>query len=105
MVSNTFKKLKFNPTILKSISFYRKQEKHNIARIKREAHTMSCLESYKKQRDKDLKAERDNWILFRGLRREKKLTIGKRKLCSDQKNSCIIENMYIKSDLDLIHPT
>ena len=59
--------IEFNPTIIKSINFFRKQEKHNIARIKREAHNISWLESYKKQRDKNLKAERDNWILFRGL--------------------------------------
>ena len=41
--------IRFNPTI----NFFRTQEKHNIAGIKREAHNISCLESYKKQRDKD----------------------------------------------------
>ena len=96
--------IEFNPTILKSINFFLKQEKHNIARIKREAHNISCLESYKKQRDKNLKAERDNWILFRGLRLEKELTVAARKLCSDQKIACIIENMYIKSGIDLTYP-
>ena len=83
--------IELNPTILKSISFFRTQEIHNIAKIKIEAHNISCLESYKKQRDKDLKAERDNWILFRGLRREKELTIAARKFCCDQKIACIIE--------------
>ena len=97
--------IEFNPTIHKSINFFRTQEKHNIDRIKKEAHNISCLESYKKQSDKNLKAERDNWILFRGLRRKKELTIAARKICSVQKIACIIENMYIKSGLDLTYPT
>ena len=55
--------------------------------------------------DKEYKTERDNWILFRGLRREKEL-IKMAKICSsDQKVDCIIENMYIKSGLHLESPT
>ena len=38
-----------NPTILKTIKFFRTQEKYNTARIKGEAHNISCLESYKKK--------------------------------------------------------
>ena len=64
----THSRIEFIPTIHKSINFFLTQEKHNIARIKREAHNILCLESYKNQRDKNFKAERDNWILFRGLR-------------------------------------
>ena len=97
--------IEFNPTILKTIKFFRTQEKYNTARIKREAHNISCLVSYNKQRDKNLKAERDNWILFRGLRREKELTLAARKLCSDQKIACIIDNMYIKFGLDPDYPS
>ena len=96
--------IEFTPTILKSIKFFLKQEKHNIAKINREAHNISCHDSYKKQRDKYLKDKRDNWILFRGLRRDKELTVAATKLCSDQKISCIIENMYIKSGIDLTYP-
>ena len=72
--------------------------------LKEKPITSHALNHTKKQRDKNLKAERDNWILFRGLRREKEITIAARKLCSDQKIACIIENMYIKSGIDLTHP-
>ena len=54
--------------------------------------------------DKEYKAERDNWILFRGLRREKELLKKGKKSCSNQKIYCIIENMYIQSGLNLDHP-
>jgi hypothetical protein len=105
MVSNTFKTLNSAQPYLSPLVSSAHKKKLNIARIKKEANSISCLESYKKQRDKDLKAERDNWILFRGLRSEKELTIAAKKLCSDQKIACIIENMYIKSGLDLTYPT
>ena len=85
------KDIEFNPTILKTIRFFRTQEKYNTARIKREVHNISCRESYKKQRDKDFKTERDNWILFRGLRREIELTKVAKKLCSNQKIARIIK--------------
>ena len=97
--------IEFNPTIHKSIKFFLTQEKYNIARIKRESHNILCLEKYFKKRDRDLKLQRDNWILFRGLRRGRELTIAARKLCSDQKIACIIENMYIKSGLDPDYPS
>ena len=49
-------------------------------------------------------SERDNWILSRGLRREKDLIRKANKSCSDQKMNCIIENMYIKSGIYLNYP-
>ena len=104
MASNIFKTLNLTLLYLNPLSSSLSKKKHNIARIKREAHNISCHDSYKKQRDKNLKDERDNWILFRGLRREKELTVAARKLCSDQKIACIIENMYIKSGIDLTYP-
>ena len=54
--------------------------------------------------DNKLKAECDNWILSRGLRREKELIRTANKSCSDQKMNCIIENMYIRSGLYLKYP-
>ena len=41
--------IEFNPTIHKSINFFLTQEKHNIARIKRESHNILCLEKYLKK--------------------------------------------------------
>ena len=63
------------------------------------------MKNIKKKRDRDLKLQRDNWILFRGLRRERELTIAARKPCPDQKIACIIENMYIKFGLDPDYPS
>ena len=54
--------------------------------------------------DKEYKNERDNLILFRGLRRENELTKMAKKSCSNQKIYCIIENMYIKPGLSLEYP-
>ena len=42
--------------------------------------------------DKEYKTEHDNWILFRGIRKQKELTKMAKKSCSDQKIDCIIEN-------------
>ena len=39
--------IEFNPTTLKTIKFFRTQEKLSTARIKKEAHNILCLESYK----------------------------------------------------------
>ena len=39
-----------------------------------EAHTMSCLETYKKHLDKEYKFEFHKRVLFRGLRREEEIT-------------------------------
>ena len=96
--------IEFNPTTLKTINFLRIQEKLNTSRIRKEARNISCLESYKKYIDNKLKAERDNWILSRDLRREKDLIRKANKSCSDQKMNCIIENMYIKSGIYLNYP-
>ena len=41
--------IEFNLTIHKSINFLLTQKKYNIARIKREAHNILCLEKYKKK--------------------------------------------------------
>ena len=54
--------------------------------------------------DKEYKTEHDNWILLRGLIREKELTKMAKKSCSDQKMNCIIKNMYIKSGFNLEYP-
>ena len=53
--------IEFNPTILKTIQFFGTQEKLNTARIKREAHNILCLQSYKNlNMDKEYKTVRDN---------------------------------------------
>ena len=61
---------------------------------KREAHNIRCLKAHKAHTDKTLKAERDKWILYRGLRREEEIVMSQRKPCSEQKMSLLIEIMF-----------
>ena len=77
---------------------YTHKKNTTLLEIREKPITSHVLNHTKKQRDKDFKTKRDNWILFRGLRRENELTK------TDQKIDCIIENMYIKSGLDLEFP-
>ena len=72
------------------------QRKCNSFRIRREAHNIRCLKDYKAQTDKTLKAERDKWILYRGLRREQEIVMSQKKPCSEQKMDLLIEIMYKK---------
>ena len=98
-LESDFKAIKFfeyNPNSHKSIKFYLNQEKLNTNRIRREAHNIRCIKEYKAHTDKTLKAERDNWILYRGLRREQEIVMSQKKPCSEQKMDLLIEIMYQK---------
>ena len=90
------KSFEYNPNSHKSIKFYLNQEKLNTNQIRREVHNIRCLKDYKAHTDKTLKAERDNWILYRGLRREQEIVMSQKKPCSEQKMDLLIEIMYQK---------
>ena len=90
----------YNPNSHKSIKFYLNQEKLNTNRIRRETHNIRCLKDCKAHTDKTLKAERDNWILYRGLRREQEIVMSQKKPCSEQKMDLLIEIMYQKYQIN-----
>ena len=91
----------FNPNILKSIKFYLNEDKYNIRRMQRKVYSIRCLETYTSHIDKIRKNERENWVLYRGLRREEDIVRNQRKPCSDQKISYLIEIMFRKLGLVL----
>ena len=98
---NSIRDIEFNPNIHKSIKFFLYQEEYNIGRIQKEVHNIRCLASYKSHMDTKRKKERDEWILYRGLRREEEIVKNHRKPYSEQKMSYIIEIMFRKSGLTI----